>query len=494
METTRLSPWFSRLLAASLALIAGARCIAAVVVEVTPSGISVQVPVKIGASGAAAPAIRSMILPAADFARNLSFQMDRVAIGPTAAASIGALPAKTLPQSLSGALQAQVLAGIPYNRAVATQNILVQALSDPKVLAAIQKQLRRTATPQNPTLGRDAAKKLASLAAAAQSDGSSAKLVRYARELNNVLAASLAGDDREFSRLFDGLLSRTDVTETWPEIGAGPGDNGVLAELVEEKSFARRHARLGSSGEAITVGKPLDEPGTIAISEWHNWTDAQWSQRLGKRLRFADDFSKTMEQEVLSIKDFNRSTRNLIVSIKGLSMKPKFTRRAYAGQWEKSYRYYADLLARNKEIQITDEELRAHVNEQTKPRPVEIGAWRVSLKDGRVLAAVLTSSQEERIENHDFLAAINGLFASKGVSLDEIGMVQFFHTHPGSGPLSDGDLSVFEGLNDFFAEQGLRIPVHWYAVASVGERLLVFHVGRLSVSQARRPVETPASR
>ena len=203
METTRFSAWLGRFLAAALALVAAVPHSAAqVVVEVAPAGVSVRLPAAIGASGAPEADHRPMLLPTADFARNLSFQMDRVA------------PAAIHPQALSaelrGALQAQVLAGIPRGEAVATQNILVQALSNPQLLAEIQDKLRRTETPGNPSFGRDAAERLGGLAASARDERSRAELSRYTGELESVLTASLEGDDREFSRLFDGLVSRTD--------------------------------------------------------------------------------------------------------------------------------------------------------------------------------------------------------------------------------------------------------------------------------------------
>jgi hypothetical protein len=98
---------------------------------------------------------------------------------------------------------------------------LVQALSDPKVLASIQEHLRQTSIPGNGASGSDAAEKLEELAAATNNKNARAGLIRYAEELKGVLSASLSGNAHEFSRLFDGLLSRMDMT-------ASSGDRGSV--------------------------------------------------------------------------------------------------------------------------------------------------------------------------------------------------------------------------------------------------------------------------
>ena len=220
MAYPRLFPRRSRLLAVSFSLVGGIRlAAAAVVVDVTPSGVSVQVPAGMGAAGTAAAPAQPMILPTADFARNLSFQLDRIVPAPTAA---------PLPTQLRGALQTQVLAGTPRGQAVATQRILVQALSDPELLASIQENLRRTATPGNPALGRESAEKLAGLAAAAGGARSRQALRGYADELTGALAASLHGDDVEFDRLFDGLLSRKDAAAAVPADAPAAGEAGTV--------------------------------------------------------------------------------------------------------------------------------------------------------------------------------------------------------------------------------------------------------------------------
>jgi hypothetical protein len=209
---------------------------AQVVVDVAPAGVSMAVPAVIGAAGAPS---QPMVLPSLDFARNLAFQMKGIAPEP------GVRISQALPAQLRGALQAQVNAGIPQNEAVATQNILVQALSDPQVRAAIQEHLRQTAAPENPALGREAAEKLAGLAAAAQSQESRAALDRYAGELKNALAASIAGDDREFAHLFDGL-ARTDRGPVTSIMGDEPDYSRLSAGKIR-KPLAKSDGNVSRS-------------------------------------------------------------------------------------------------------------------------------------------------------------------------------------------------------------------------------------------------------
>jgi hypothetical protein len=138
------------------------------------------------------------------------------------------------------------------------------------------------------------------------------------------------------------------------------------------------------------------------------------------------DYSKAVDQEVLGLEVFDPSTQNLITGIKELSKKPKFMRRDYAARWVERYRYFTDLLGRHKELQMTDEDSRIRVHADSQSSAVEIGVWKLTLKDGRTIASVHTSSQRDLISSHDFLAAINGLLGSKGVILNEIDMLNFF--------------------------------------------------------------------
>ena len=216
-----------RLLVVPLVLLAGARLGSAQIVEVVPEGVSVRLPGGIGASGAAAAPVQSILLRSDDLARNLSFQLNRLA------------PAlsQPLPDQLRGAVQAQVRAGAPLSQALATQNVLVQALTDAKILTAIQEHLLRAATPENSAL----AGRLAVLAAAAQNARSREELGRYTAQLKGVLADTLAGDDQAAERLFDGLLPRKDA--------AGRSDAPAVAE-----GAAR------NPGEAGKILRPLTKP------------------------------------------------------------------------------------------------------------------------------------------------------------------------------------------------------------------------------------------
>jgi hypothetical protein len=185
-------------------------------VEVVPGGISVR-PAAIGSPGGTES---PMLLASADFARNLSFQMDRIS-GAPASASIGAAPlSRDLPAQLKETLQAQVLEGTPRAEAVATQNVLLQALSNPALRAQLQERLRQTSMP-------GAAENLAGLASATQDERSRAALGAYTAELQNVLTASLSGQSAAFDRLFDGFISRTDASAPDAATGSASTSGGL---------------------------------------------------------------------------------------------------------------------------------------------------------------------------------------------------------------------------------------------------------------------------
>jgi hypothetical protein len=226
---------------------------AQVSVEVVARGVSVGIPAGSGASGASAS--QSMIIPRVEFSRNIGFQLDQLD------------PATAHPQSLAArlqvALQAQVDAGVSQKEAVATQNILVQALSDPKVLAAIQSTLRTTPS------GWDASWKLADLDAAVQSMESRAELNRYTGQLKNALAASINGDDSRFASLFDNAKPAAGAVASAPEVSEGAGaSRKPLVSLTKPESRTSNQTTdetrvsepLPASPAALSDGDKLFKP------------------------------------------------------------------------------------------------------------------------------------------------------------------------------------------------------------------------------------------
>ncbi len=261
MTNFRSPRLIERMLMVALALSLGARLVAAaVVVEFSPGAVSVAIP---GAAGALGASNQAMILPSVDFARNLSYQAGMIVAAPASApqAVPGAAPAAVAPVPLSvqlqSALQASVAAGAPRGQAVAVQSVLIQALSDPRTLAAVQARLRETAVPGTPDLGAEAAARLGGLAAEARQRGAAAGLDRYAGELKGALAASLAGDASGFDHLFDGLVAGLGAPAT---VGAVRADGATGAATGSES-----RARLARRG-LPSLGKPAALSGTVGFS------------------------------------------------------------------------------------------------------------------------------------------------------------------------------------------------------------------------------------
>lgn len=188
----RLRAWA---LPAVLALLLPAG-LAAAEVEFAPEAVSVQVPAAVGA-GLTSPVLS---IPADVFARDVSLQTQGLAgvAAPGAQAAAAAPVAARLQTAFQA--QAQELTGAARSQAVATQSVVVEALSKPAVLAQALAHLDASPAPEAAAARRN----LAGLAAEARSQGAGAGLGRYAATLNDALAASLSGDDQKFAAVFDG--------------------------------------------------------------------------------------------------------------------------------------------------------------------------------------------------------------------------------------------------------------------------------------------------
>lgn len=106
---------------------------------------------------------------------------------------------------------------------------------------------------------------------------------------------------------------------------------------------------------------------------------------------------------------------------------------------------------------------------------VEVGGWRVTLKDGRVVMSALTSSKKDQIADDDAWPAFGGAITRAGASPADVAIVQFFHTHAESPILSPGDGRYVELVHERLREAQYDAPVHIYSVLVVEGQIVTGH-------------------
>lgn len=168
-------------------------------------------------------------------------------------------------------------------------------------------------------------------------------------------------------------------------------------------------------------------------------------------------------QEVLHKKDFNRSEQDLIARLQKLQHSNKLTKRY-------KRKYFA--------LEKDKAEALHEVSDG-----VEVGAWRIMLKSGRVITAIMTSSHYGLIRGAHNEAALMKVLHKNKAGFEDIAIVQYFHTHPrteeaGVAPLSDADFSATTDFFNLFSPKNPEVRIHMYAITQTRSGVtVVFHHG-----------------
>lgn len=106
---------------------------------------------------------------------------------------------------------------------------------------------------------------------------------------------------------------------------------------------------------------------------------------------------------------------------------------------------------------------------------VEVGGWRVTLKDGRVVMSALTSSLKDQIADTDAWPAFLAALTRAGAKPEDVAIVQFFHTHAESPILSPGDGHYVDVVRERLREARFEAPVHIYSILLVECQVVTGH-------------------
>lgn len=278
--------------------------------------------------------------------------------------------------------------------------------------------------------------------------------------------------------------SRGGSASDWEAPADGAVSSGA-GHAPRPKPASPRQAgpRAGDSGSAgavdITFGRLPDSPKVIELRQWSKWERPDYRKRAGKTLNLSRGSEAPVQQQILDPRHFDKPQRRLIARLRALMRDEKLQRRDTLRRWREIYEEDADGTGQAGTAEANREEQDSGAADLSPG--VEIGAWRLTLKNGKVLAAIHASGRRFGIKGKDFMPALKELLDSKAVPLARIAMVQYFHAHPDAGPLSPGDEKTMLSLGDFFRKQGIRIPVHMYAIAEVEREAIVFHMGASSL-------------
>ena len=227
--------------------------------------------------------------------------------------------------------------------------------------------------------------------------------------------------------------------------------------------------------------KPIEESRnpitTISLSDLARRNPSDYSKHLGKVLRVNDQIGGDESiQQVLPLASFDRHEQNLIRKLASLRHSPKVERMSAKAEYHRTMAAEArrKKRAEDRGETITDSEssIRGWAKEEAEEyyrmrKGAEIGAWRFILKSGKVITMIHHSSH-----NKGVLMAT--ALTKKGVTLDQIAYVQYFHTHTSTEVpvLSPSDIKY---RRIFQEEWG--VPVHMYAIAEIDAQIFVGHTG-----------------
>jgi hypothetical protein len=243
------------------------------------------------------------------------------------------------------------------------------------------------------------------------------------------------------------------------------------------------------------AGTQSPQPLEVSQLNAMNWRYEDWVALRGRTFSFAFDWislgeitATSRDQAVLLPADFSFEKQKLIKKLIELESADKFLRKDSAGLYTSSLQEMeaALLAARQAGVEnkgLSAEDLKSVAMEDVVSRPirgVEVAAFLVTLKSGRVLTAVFTSSALALNPEHVQKALLQRISKEKNLAWQDVAAVQLFHTHPGplASPLTKSDRDLADGVRLLFKNQGaVDIDSHVYAITHDPSGVLVFHYG-----------------
>ncbi len=242
----------------------------------------------------------------------------------------------------------------------------------------------------------------------------------------------------------------------------------VMRADWESSLYSRRLTAIVPPAEAIIKG------------DYYKWTQEELRRNSKIVYNMLDDSPTLKPQEILLLEDFSKREQALIGLLTKLAHHPKFTRRTAPEALLRYRRLGEPFVVEGEYSKQEIEGVAQEFADDKISEGVEVGAFRIVLKDGRVFTAVHTSSENLKIMGDHAAAALRGLAKFlNGIAVppQNVALLQFFHSHPFLGCLSDGDFGHLNWMKEIMRSHGVSTPVHIYAIVNSRKPTLVFHAG-----------------
>lgn len=184
----------------------------------------------------------------------------------------------------------------------------------------------------------------------------------------------------------------------------------------------------------------------------------------------------TLRQVMRPAAELSKEVRKLIDQILDKAKDPKYIKRGISEQFQKNSNDYLENMASfGEDPQVSRKHLKRHKGSiyercvEAHLNGVEVGAWRIELKSGKVLTAFFTSSLAGEIKGDDFSAAFSKITQDNNASYNDILKIQFFHNHPRSflSSLSGPDVETANRLHKIAAAENPDIVFEMIAISQV---------------------------
>ncbi|MBI4404631.1 MAG: hypothetical protein HY537_10740 [Deltaproteobacteria bacterium] len=226
-------------------------------------------------------------------------------------------------------------------------------------------------------------------------------------------------------------------------------------------------------GDAISSVTP--DPTPIEYSAWKDWGIKAWERLSGKYVSLIGQSGDPLAtQTVVRFSEFSKPEQDLMKLLQKLAKRRKYVQRNrtyYEGILE------ADLDSVAKKAGVVREELETYFRTAAQSKEVEVSAIVVETQSGKKATAIFTDSNVDQASGESAAKAFHGLCRKEKINFQEVTNILVFHTHSELRPLSKSDQKKIVQLKAILARLGANTQVWGYAISTVDNQPLIFHVG-----------------
>lgn len=221
----------------------------------------------------------------------------------------------------------------------------------------------------------------------------------------------------------------------------------------------------------------------VTKEEFLRWEPADFVKRLYRPIFYDTGYHARGPQTLSQLADLPSDEQRLAMHLTELSSKRKFV---YSANRQKAIDFSNSIKDELETLHAADlksgklirEDIKRLAIEGTGRDMVEVAAWRITLKNGRVLTGEHTSKSLGAVTSDDAVLAWNGIVEKNKIEIGDIARVQWLHSHPGKAlsavPLSEGDELLFRTFRSELNQKGGKeIPITVYSIYQATNTLAI---------------------